>query len=127
MSEKQETTIQAIPKDYCIMKLKVVDREITEIGIVKVRNNIATTVYTTEITPTIESLDTIITRILEIIGTDTIFYINKEIEIELLKQKCESMQLSITNELINSQKVLHDIEISRKGFVCNYLELKVKI
>ena len=29
-------------------------------------------------------------RVLKIIGTDTIFYTNKETEIELLKNKCES-------------------------------------
>ncbi len=124
MNEEQKSP--AIPKDYSIIQLKVVKGEITEIGISKVKNNIPATIYMTEIT-SVESLDTVITRILEIIGTDTIFYINKETEIEVLKRKCESMQLSISNELVNSQKVLDDIGVSQRDFVCNYLELKLKM
>ncbi len=122
MSEKT-----VIPNDYCIMKLKVVEGDITEIGVTKVRNNTAIAIYLTEIKPDIEDIGKIMPRVLKIIGTDTIFYTNKETEIELLKNKCESMQIPITNELLSGNKVLRDIGVSQKNFVCNVLEISTKI
>ena len=127
MSKKQEPVRPVIPEDYCIMKLKVVEEDITEIGITKVRNNNPITVYVTDIKPDIEDIDKVISRVFEIIGTDTIFYTNTEIEIELLKSKCESMQIPITNELLKVSKVFDDIGNNQSKFVCNVLEVATKI
>lgn len=127
MSKKQEPVSPVIPNDYCIMKLKVAEGEIAEIGITKVRNNTPITIYLTEIKPDIEDIDKVISRVFEIIGTDTIFYTNTEIEIELLKSKCESMQIPITNELLKVRKVLDDIGNNQRKFVCNVLEVATKI
>lgn len=127
MSEKQETVSPVIPEDYCIIQLKVVEEDITEIGISKVINNLPVTLYFTEINSNTGSLEKILPIILDIIGTDTIFYINTETEIELLKNKCESMQIPIINELLNAKEIMKRIETSQKYFVCNYLELKLKM
>lgn len=127
MSKKQEPVSPVIPNDYCIMKLKVAEGDITEIGITKVRNNDTITSYLTEVKPDIEDIDKVISRVFEIIGTDTIFYTNTETEIELLKSKCESMQIPIINELLNGSKVLADIGTKQKNFVCNVLEVATKI
>lgn len=127
MSEKQETVRQEIPEDYCIIQLLVEKDNITELGLSKVRNNAPITLYFTEIQPDIESLDKVIKRVLEIIGNDTIYYINTEEEIEVLKSKCNAMQVSINNELLDSQKVLDDIGKNARAFVCNNLELKIKM
>ena len=109
------------------MKLKVVEEDITEIGITKVRNNTTITVYATDIESTIEDIGKVISRVFEIIGNDTIFYLNNEKEVDLLKNKCESMQMPITNELLSGNKVLRDIGVSQKNFVCNVLEISTKI
>ncbi len=127
MSKKQEPVRPVIPEDYCIMKLKVVEEDITEIGITKVRNNTTITVYATDIESTIEDIGKVISRVFEIIGNDTIFYLNNEKEVDLLKNKCESMQMPITNELLSGNKVLRDIGVSQKNFVCNVLEISTKI
>lgn len=127
MNKKQEPVSPVIPNDYCIMKLKVVEGDITEIGVTKVRNNTTITVYATDIESTIEDIGKAISRVFEIIGNDTIFYLNNETEVDLLKNKCESMQIPITNELLNGNKVLKDIGIHKRRFICNVLEVATKI
>lgn len=123
MSDKQETVI---PNDYCIMKLKVAEGDITEIGITKVRNNNPITVYVTDIEP-INSLEQVVSRALEIIGADATYCLNAETDIELFKSKCESLQIPITNELLSGNKVIRDIGVSKKNFICNVLEVATKI
>lgn len=127
MSEKQEQVKVIIPNDYCIMKLKVAEGDITEIGVTKVRNNNAIAVYTTNIESTIEDIDKVLPRVLDIIGADTVFYINTKQEIELLKSKCESMEIPVTNELLNVNRVLKDIESKQRHFIGNVLEVATKI
>ena len=126
MSEKQEPVSLVIPNDYCIMKLKVAEGDITEIGITKVRNNNPITVYVTDIEP-INSLEQVVSRALEIIGADAIYCLNAETDIELFKSKCESLQIPITNELLKGNQVLNDIGISKRRFICNVLEVATKI
>ncbi len=111
MSEKQETISSVIPKDYCIMGVGVVEEEITAIVINKVRDNLPITLYSSHIRNNTESIDEIIPKVLDIIGTDTVYYANEETEIELLKSKCESMQIPITNKLLNIQEVLKGLGI----------------
>lgn len=108
MSKKQEPVSPVIPNDYCIMILKVAEEDITEIGVIKVNNSYPIISYFLAIKHNTESIDEIIQKVLEIIGTDTIYYMNTETEIELLKSKCESMQIPITNELLNAEKVVKD-------------------
>ncbi len=127
MSKKEERISKLIPKDYCIMKLKVVEGHITEIGVTKVRNYTAITVYVTEIGSSNENIDKIMSRVLDIIGSNVIYYMNTETEVELLKNKCESMKMPITNKLLNGNEVLKDIGVSQKNFVCNVLEVATKI
>lgn len=75
----------------------------------------------------LESLDKVISSVLDIMGNDTTYYINKETELELLKHECENLQMPIRNELIDSRKVLDDIGMKQRDFICNYLELKLKM
>ena len=126
MSKKQEPVSPVIPNDYCIMKLKVAEGDITEIGITKVRNNNPITVYVTDIEP-INSLEQVVSRALEIIGADATYCLNAETDIELFKSKCESLQIPITNELLSGNKVIRDIGVSKKNFICNVLEVATKI
>lgn len=125
MKNKQETISQAIPSKYCILQLTLFEGKITSIGITKVICNCPRGLYIVD--TMIESLDQVLPRILQIMGDDTTYYINKETEIELLKKECEKRQIPINNKLINSQIVLDDIGKAQRDFVCNYLELKVKM
>lgn len=120
MSKKQE-----IPKDYCIIQLTSIEEDITGIGIIKVRSN--TPVLSYMVDTKIESLDPIIPRVLEIMENDTIYYISKDTKLDLLKRKCEERQMPINNELIDGKKVLSDIGRSQRDFICNCLELKVRM
>lgn len=117
MSKKQDQVSLVIPKDYCIMGIKVIEGDIKAIGVNKIKNNCPMINYYVNIENSIEGIDDIISRVLDIIGTNTIYYANEETEIELLKNKCESMQRPITNELLNVEELLKDLGITTEEII----------
>ena len=143
MGEKKFILSQEIPTDYTILKITTIDNEIIEIGTLKVRNHISSGKYIGYIKPNneinekclnsknikderlenAESIDTVIPRILNMIGTDTVIYMNTERELELLKSKCESIGLQFNNATINGRALRGEIPDDVKFFVCNLLEI----
>ena len=140
MGEKKFILSQEIPENYTILKITTMGDEIIEVGALKVRSHISSGKYIGYIKPNneeflnsknitikglenAESIDTVIPRILNLIGTDTVIYMNTDRVIELLKSKCESMGLQFNNATINGRALRDEIPNDVKCFVCNLLEI----
>ena len=142
MEERKIVLDQAIPEDYSMLKVTVFNNDILEIGVVKVRNSCCITKYISYIKSdkiirdgfhfkyitykeleTAESLDTIMPKVLDIIGNDTIIYRNSDEQFELLKSKCESLGIQINNNTINGTALSKEIPRDIKFYVCNSLEI----
>lgn len=140
MGEKKFILSQEIPANYTILKITTIDNEIIEVGAIKVRNHISRGKYIGYIKPNnekcshsknitneglenAESIDTVIPRILNMIGTDTVIYMNTNRELDLLKSKCESIGLQFNNTFINGRALKEEIPDEVKYFVCNLLEI----
>lgn len=143
MEEIKFTLDQAIPTDYSILKVRSTRNDILEIDVVKVQNNICVAKYITLIKPedeeiketlhykriiyrnfdNMENINISIPRILNIIGTDTIIYLNSEEELELLKSKCKNLGIQINNNTINGIALLNKIPADIKGIISNSLEI----
>lgn len=140
MGEKKFILSQEIPANYTILKITTIDNEIIEVGAVKVRNHKSIGKYIGKIKPNNEkftnsknliikelenadSIDTVISRILNMIGTDTVIYMNTNRELDLLKSKCESIGLPFNNATINGRALREEIPNEVKYFVCNLLKI----
>lgn len=143
MEEIKFTLDQAIPQNYSILKVRTTKNDILEIEVVKVQNNICVTKHTTLIKPedeeiretlhykriiykkfeNMESINIAIPRILNIIGTDTIIYLNAHEQLELLKSKCDGLGIQFNNNIINGMKLLGAIPDEIKGIISNSLEV----
>ena len=143
MGEKKFILSQEIPANYTILKITTIDNEIIEVGAVKVKNHKSIGKYigyfkpnneinekclhskniTNEELENAESIDTVIPRILNMIGTDTVIYMNTNRELDLLKSKCESIGLQFNNTIINGRALKEEIPDEVKYFVCNLLEI----
>lgn len=142
MEERKIVLDQAIPENYSMLKVTVFNNDILEIAVVKVSNTYCITKYisyiksdeiisenfhfkkiTYEELEKAESLDTIMSRVLNIIGNDTIVYLNSNEQMELLKSKCESLGIQINNTTIDGAKLLNQIPRDIRGYVCNSLDI----
>ena len=142
MEERKIVLDQAIPEDYSMLRITVFNNDILEIAVVKVSNTYCITKYigyiksdeiisenfhfkkiTYEELEKAESLDTIMSRVLDIIGNDTIIYLNSNEQMELLKSKCESLGIQINNTTIDGAKLLNQIPRDIRGYVCNSLDI----
>ena len=142
MEERKIVLDQAIPEDYAMLRITVFNNDILEIAVVKVSNTYCITKYIgyiksdeilsenfhfTKITykelEKAESLDTIMSRALDIIGNDTIIYLNSDEQFERLKSKCESLGIQINKIAIDGAKLLNQIPRDIRGYVCNSLDI----
>lgn len=142
MEERKIVLDQAIPEDYSMLKITVFNNDILEIAVVKVSNTYCITKYigyiksdeiisenfhfnkiTYKELEKAESLDTIMSKVLDIIGNDTIIYLNSDEQFELLKSKCESLGIQINNIAIDGAKLLNQIPRDIRGYVCNSLDI----
>ena len=142
MEEIKIVLDQAIPKDYSMLKVTLFSNHILEIGVVKVRNACCITKYigyiksneiirdgfhfkdiTYKELEKAESLDIIMPKVLDIIGDDTIIYLNSDEQMELLKSKCSSLEIQINNNTINGATLLNQIPADIKGIISNLLEI----
>lgn len=134
---------QSVPKDYSMLKIRTVGNEIIEVGVIKVRNNQCITKYISLVQTedkdnkqtehykffashelkNAESIDKVLPRILNIIDTDTIIYMNEDNELELLKSKCESMRLQFNNDTINGRTLRTEIPRELLEFICSFHDL----
>ncbi len=142
MEERKIVLDQAIPEDYSMLRITVFNNDILEIAVVKVSNTYCITKYigyiksdeiisenfhfnkiTYKELEKAESLDTIMSKVLDIIGNDTIIYLNSDEQFELLKSKCESLGIQINNIAIDGAKLLNQIPRDIRGYVCNSLDI----
>ena len=142
MEERKIVLDKAIPKDYSILKLRTLGEEILEIGVIKVRNHNSVSKYIGLVQPediynmktlhykditydelNAEQLHIVLSRILRMLDTDTIIFLNSNKILELLKSKCEVFGLKIKNNIINGVDILNQIPKDLKSFVCNSLEI----
>ena len=142
MEERKIVLDQAIPEDYSMLRITVFNNDILEIAVVKVSNTYCITKYigyiksdeiisenfhfnkiTYKVLEKAESLDTIMSKVLDIIGNDTIIYLNSDEQFELLKSKCESLGIQINNIAIDGAKLLNQIPRDIRGYVCNSLDI----
>ena len=142
MEERKIVLDQAIPEDYSMLRITVFNNDILEIAVVKVINTYCITKYigyiksdeivsenfhfnkiTYKELEKAESLDTIMSKVLDIIGNDTIIYLNSDEQFELLKSKCESLGIQINNIAIDGAKLLNQIPRDIRGYVCNSLDI----
>ena len=142
MEERKIVLDQAIPEDYSMLRITVFNNDILEIAVVKVSNTYCITKYigyiksdeiisenfhfnkiTYKELEKAESLDTIMSKVLNIIGNDTIIYLNSDEQFELLKSKCESLGIQINNIAIDGAKLLNQIPRDIRGYVCNSLDI----
>lgn len=134
---------QSVPKDYSMLKIRTVGNEIIEVGVIKVRNNQCVTKYISLIQTenkdnkqtehykffashelrNAESIDKVLPRILNIIDNDTIIYMNKGTELEILKSKCKNIGVQINNNTINGIALLNQIPTKVKDIISNSLEI----
>lgn len=142
MEERKIVLDQAIPEDYSMLRITVFNNDILEIAVVKVSNTYCITKYigyiksdeiisenfhfnkiTYKELEKAESLDTIMSKVLDIIGNDTIIYLNSDEQFELLKSKCESLGIQINNIAIDGANLLNQIPRDIRGYVCNSLDI----
>ncbi|MBR0491174.1 MAG: hypothetical protein IJJ82_03900 [Clostridia bacterium] len=142
MEERKIVLDQAIPENYSMLKITVFNNDVLEIGVVKVINTYCITKYigciksdeiisenfhfnkiTYKELEKAESLDVIMPKVLDIIGNDTIIYLNSNEQMGLLKSKCENLGIQINNNTIDGAKLLNQIPRDIRGFVCNSLDI----
>ena len=142
MEERKIILDQAIPEDYSMLRITVFNNDILEIAVVKVSNTYCITKYigyiksdeiisenfhfnkiTYKELEKAESLDIIMSKVLDIIENDTIIYLNSDEQFELLKSKCESLGIQINNIAIDGAKLLNQIPRDIRGYVCNSLDI----
>ena len=138
----EETRI-IIPRNHSILQIWTVRNDFIEIRVIKVRNHKSVAKYISYIKPEdseiqdslhlkrisykefkdLESIDTVIPRALDIIGSDTIIYMNSEKQLELLKSKCASLGIDFNNNIIDGNILTNQIPEDIRGFISNSLEL----
>lgn len=142
MEERKFVLDQVIPENYSMLKMTIFNNDILEIAVVKVSDTYCITKYigyiksdeiisenfhfkkiTYKELEKAESLNVIMSKILDIIGNDTIIYLNSNEQMELLKFKCESLGIEINNTTIDGAKLLNQIPRDIKGYVCNSLDI----
>lgn len=134
---------QPIPNDYSMLQIRTVGNEIIEVGVIKVRNNQCVTKYISLVQTedkdnkqtehykffayhelrNAENIDKVLPRIMNIIDTDTIIYMNKGTGLGILKSKCESMGLQFNNDIINGKMLGAEIPPELREFICSIFDL----
>lgn len=132
-----------IPKDYSMIQVWIVKNDIIEIRVVKIRNHKSVAKYVSYIKPDdseirdslhlkrisyrefkdLESIDIVIPRIVDIIGSDTIISMSLDKQMELLKSKCVSLGIEFNNNIIDGNTLINQIPEDIRGLISNSLEL----
>lgn len=143
MGDKEIKLERVIPQDYSMLRIRTTGNEILEIGIIKVRNDYSVSKYIGLIKPedetiretlhykdisynelvNVESIYTVIPRILNMLENDTIICLSSKEQLELLQSKCESIGQTIKNDIIYGATILPQIPKDFSSYLCNSLEI----
>lgn len=146
MEDNKSISTPTIPTNYSVLNMTILEDQILEVGIIKIRNGHPIAKYlgyikpnkeindqrlknikvTSEQLSNAEDLDVIIPRILNIIGNDTLIYMNDEKKLELLKSNCENLGIQFNNDTIRGTSLLSVIPVNLRGLICNSLELLIE-
>ena len=142
MEERKNILDPKMPEDYSMLKVDFRRNDFFEIGVVKIRNTHCIAKYigyiksdeiirdrfnfkdiTYKDLEKAESLDVIMSMVLDIIGNDTIIYLNSDAQFEVLKSKCEKLGIQINNNTINGTELLNQIPKYITNCLCNSLQI----